>query len=187
MGSTPKTASGADRGGRPGAVMTAVLLVVIAATLAGCRLGAISGDDAGGTLRVACQPPAVLDPHFAAIASEEMINHQIYDWLVTLDEHNQPTPDLATEWEMSEDGRTWTFTIRKGVKFSNGTSLTVDDIIYSFQRLCDPKVGAPTSSLFFDVGSVGSSGGSHSLFSLFAGILSIKSTDSSHVVFHLSA
>lgn len=183
-GSTREAMHGEAGWARRVAAAIPLLLVVILA-LSAC--GSSPGADAGGTLMVACQPPAHLDPHFAALASEEMINHQIYDWLVILDGQNRPTPNLATDWEMSEDGKTWTFTIRGGVKFSNGSPLTVDDIVYSFDRMSDPGVGAPTSSLFDDVGKVAANEASHGIFSLFSGILSVSSTDSSHVVFSLRA
>jgi peptide/nickel transport system substrate-binding protein len=109
---------------------------------------------AGGVLTVASQPPANLDPHFASLAPEELINHQIYNWLVILDGQNNPIPDLATEWEMSEDGRTWTFTIRDNVQFSDGTPLTSEDVKASFDRMRDPDVGAPTASVYGDVESI---------------------------------
>jgi len=152
-----------------------VALVALAVLfVAGCGTSSSSpsssaspgGIQTGGTLTVGCQPPANLDPHFAALAPEELINHQIYDWLVILDAQNQPTPDLATAWEMSPDGKTWTFTIRDGVKFSDGTPLTMDDIVYSFDRMKDPKIGAPTSSVYTYVKSISAPDANHVVFNL---------------------
>ena len=120
----------------------------------------------GGVLTVACQPPANLDPHFAALAPEELINHQVYDWLVILDGQNNPTPSLATEWEMSEDGKTWTFTIRDDVKFSDGTPLTSEDVKTSFDRMRDPKVGAPTASVYTYIKSIDAPDATHVVFNL---------------------
>jgi peptide/nickel transport system substrate-binding protein len=169
------------------AVAPLLLLAVLIASGCGARHDAAAGAPRGGTLTVACQSPTDLDPHFAATGAEEMIDHQIFDLLVELDSNNRPVPDLATAWSMSPDGKTWTFTIRDGVKFSDGQPLTVDDIAYSFRRMTDPDVGAPTSSLLNGVGKVQSKKASSGVFSLFSTILSVDSSDDSHVVFHLRA
>ena len=55
----------------------------------------------------------------------------------------EPEPMLAESWEMSDDGRVWIFHLRKGVKWSDGSPLTVDDVIFTFDVIYDPKV--PTS------------------------------------------
>jgi len=78
-----------------------------------------------------------LDPvHAYDTASGEILFH-IYDNLIA---YKGPSlkefvPMLATEWKVSPDGKTYTFTIRKGVKFHNGDVLTPDDVAYSFQRV----------------------------------------------------
>lgn len=51
-----------------------------------------------------------------------------------------PTPQLAESWESSEDGTTWTYTIREGVTFSDGEPLTAKDVEYTFNRILDGKV-----------------------------------------------
>lgn len=139
------------------------LLALVAVGLAACGSDDSSTTESpaaagaikpGGVLTVACQPPANLDPHFAALAPEELINHQVYSWLVVLDGQNNPVPDLATEWKMSEDGKTWTFTIRDGVKFSDGTPLTSEDVKASFDRMRDPDIGAPTASVYTYIESI---------------------------------
>jgi peptide/nickel transport system substrate-binding protein len=67
----------------------------------------------------------------------------LYDQLTEINEDGSLGPRLATEWEASNDAATWTFTIRSGVKFHDGSQLTVDDIAWSYEKiLADPK--APT-------------------------------------------
>ncbi|RCS54954.1 ABC transporter substrate-binding protein [Bremerella cremea] len=66
-----------------------------------------------------------------------MVN--IYDTLVEYDEDTLDlVPCLATEWEVSDDGREWTFKLRPDVKFHDGTPLNADAVVYSFQRIIDP-------------------------------------------------
>ncbi len=159
-------------------LLACVLTLLVGAALVFAACGSSSGDSSaspsaggistGGTLNVSCQPPANLDPHFAALAPEELINHQVYDWLVVLDDQNQPQPNLATEWEMSPDGKTWTFTIRDGVVFSDGTPMSSEDVMYSFDRMRDPDIGAPTASVY-------------------TYIKSVEAPDATHVVFNLSS
>jgi peptide/nickel transport system substrate-binding protein/oligopeptide transport system substrate-binding protein len=76
------------------------------------------------------------------------IAQQIYDGLVQFDETLSIRPAIASSWKSSRDGLTWTFNLRRGVKFHNGREVTADDFVYSFTRLLDPKVGSPAAELF---------------------------------------
>ncbi len=120
----------------------------------------------GGNLKVGIQPLNNLDPHFATSISDILVSQQLYDGLVFIDKNNRPIPNLATKWE-SIDGKIWIFTIRPDAKFSNGNPITVEDVIYSFNRLRDPKVGAPTVKLYKN-------------------IVDIKAPDARHVQFILA-
>ncbi|NCB34069.1 MAG: peptide ABC transporter substrate-binding protein, partial [Erysipelotrichia bacterium] len=62
--------------------------------------------------------------------------------LVELDASEQPQPDLAESWDISEDGMTYTFHLRDGLKWSDGTALTANDFVYGWQRLVDPVVAS---------------------------------------------
>lgn len=68
--------------------------------------------------------------------------------LVAFDERNTALPMLATKWASNDDGSIWTFTIRRGVKFSDGSDMTVDDVVYSVRTQCDPKNSPNDLSLF---------------------------------------
>ena len=62
-----------------------------------------------------------------------------------------PAPGLATKWTTSSDGKTWTFTVRSGVKFSDGVPLTAKDVAYTYNRILHGTVsrartGCPTST-----------------------------------------
>ncbi len=77
-----------------------------------------------------------LDPALAYDTASGEIIQNVYDTLVFYDgaATDKFVPMLAESWELSEDGKTWTFKIRQGVKFHNGNDLTPSDVAYSFQR-----------------------------------------------------
>lgn len=75
-----------------------------------------------------------LDPYPLNETITNAINNHLYDSLVSPDANLQPEPSLAETWDISEDAKTWTFNLRKNVKFHNGNDFTADDIIYSFDR-----------------------------------------------------
>jgi len=62
-----------------------------------------------------------------------------YDFLTWYNEKYEPVPDLATEWKTSADGKVWTFTIRDGMKWSDGVPLTAHDIAYTYNRIIDTQ------------------------------------------------
>ncbi|WP_119273424.1 ABC transporter substrate-binding protein [Taklimakanibacter deserti] len=66
----------------------------------------------------------------------------VYNRLVDIDDNFNVLPELATEWKVSDDGLTWTFKLREGVKFHSGKDFTSADVVYSFQRLLDEKTGS---------------------------------------------
>ena len=92
--------------------------------------------------------PITLDP----AVSGEMISHeyiqQIFGGLVRLDDNLEPAPDIAERWEISGDGRTYTFYLRKDVKFQDGRQVTADDVRYSLERACDPATGSLTAATY---------------------------------------
>lgn len=93
----------------------------------------------GGILRIAAQSPQSLDPIHSRNYWESEIVLQIFDGLLRFDAQLNLTPALAHDWQVSPDGRTYTFHLRKGVRFHNGRELVADDIVYSLTRLLDPK------------------------------------------------
>ncbi len=90
-----------------------------------------------------------LDPGRTIETTSHMINHSVYDSLVTFDGEDltTPKPSLATEWKISPDGKTYTFKIRPNVKFTSGNPLTAADFKWSLDRVRNIK-GNP--SVFLD-------------------------------------
>lgn len=87
--------------------------------------------------------PETLDPALnSAVDGGNMILHT-FECLLTVDQEGKLAPGQAESWEISEDGLVWTFHLRDGLKWSDGSDLTANDFVYSWQRVCDPEVAAP--------------------------------------------
>jgi peptide/nickel transport system substrate-binding protein len=83
--------------------------------------------------------PATIDPAAAIDGAVPLIARQIFDTLVAFrDDSTDITPALATRWVISKDGLTWTFTLRDGVRFSDGAPLTATEVVASFARGIKP-------------------------------------------------
>src|SRR5260221_1857853 len=88
------------------------------------------------------------DPHIAYETETWPTASLFYIGLVKMKDASTPEPALAESWKVSDDGTTYTFTLRDGIKFSNGRDITTDDVKYSFTRLLDPKTASPTAFMF---------------------------------------
>ncbi|MFF0558155.1 ABC transporter substrate-binding protein [Streptomyces sp. NPDC004266] len=124
----------------------------------------------GGTLRVGTPPPpTALDPVTAYDGSAIALYQLVADYLIWLDEDYQLVPRLATSWTSDEAGRTWTFTLREGVVFSDGTALDAATVKASFDRLLDPGRKSAALSAFATVlkaGGVRADGATKVVFTL---------------------
>ena len=82
-----------------------------------------------------------LDPARGYTQTTGFINHGTYETLVTFpdEDASEIIPQLATEWSVSDDGLTYTFTLREDVVFSSGNPLTAEDVVFSFNRLKNIK------------------------------------------------
>lgn len=119
------------------------LAVPVASLLAACGSTGSSGSSStsfgpSNTLIVATtvSDAVTLDPNVAYEFSSVGADRLMYDTLVRFPFGNlaQVGPSLATSWTHSSDGKTWTFKLKPGVKFSSGNTVTADDVVYSFQR-----------------------------------------------------
>ena len=86
--------------------------------------------------------PVSLDPAKFTDVDSEGVARRIFNGLVGFDENLHPAPDLARAWEMSPDGLTYTFHLRKGVQFHNGREMTAEDVRYSLERLLRGETGS---------------------------------------------
>jgi peptide/nickel transport system substrate-binding protein len=87
--------------------------------------------------------PATLNPITATDAYASNINNYIYETLLKRDERTaQLVPQLAESWEVAEDHLTYTFYLKKGIHWQDGTPFTARDVLFSYERIQDPKVDA---------------------------------------------
>jgi peptide/nickel transport system substrate-binding protein len=109
------------------------------------------GGKAGGTLRLSVlKPTTEVDPVLSAdLGSLAMI--AMTGEFLCVDENQQLTPWLATSWSPNSDASVWTFKIRQGVKFNDGTPMTADDVAASINRLSDPANKSNALSAFTGV------------------------------------
>jgi peptide/nickel transport system substrate-binding protein len=109
----------------------------------------------GGTLVVAKTTEAPsLEPHKQNALSRSRVTQNIYSYLVQTDENLKIVPDLAEKWEVAPDGKAYTFSLRKGVKFHNGRELNSSDVKYSIERILDPASASQGAALLTSVAGV---------------------------------
>ncbi len=88
-----------------------------------------------------------LDPHYTVAAGTKEVMFNVFEGLVKYDPNGDTIPAVASDVQISEDGLTYTFTLRDGIKFHNGDVVDLDDVIYSIQRCKDdPNVNPQTST-----------------------------------------
>ncbi|WP_394617512.1 ABC transporter substrate-binding protein [Lentzea sp. JNUCC 0626] len=109
-------------------------VVTLGVLLAGCG-AADAGDGAQKTITVAsaAQPPN-LDPHLSASSTTTGLSRPVFETLLSMDADRKPQPMLAESYERSPDGLKYTFKLRKGLKFQDGSDLDADDVVASMQR-----------------------------------------------------
>ena len=118
-------------------LLSAVLTVSLAAPLAA------QTPKRGGTLVVGMsQDLPGLDPHPSTSTITYQVLSLVYQGLVDFDRDLKIRPVLAESWQVSPNGKEWTFALRKGVKFHNGRALTASDVKFSLDRILDPKTAA---------------------------------------------
>jgi peptide/nickel transport system substrate-binding protein len=119
-----------------------------------------------GRLRVAMQPMAATDPAFISSDSEVLVANHVYDYLVDVDPQSNIIPRLATEWQTSDDGLTYTFALAEGVTWHDGDPFTAEDVVWTFNRLRDPELGSPTVDLYSNINDIQASGDLEVTFTL---------------------
>jgi peptide/nickel transport system substrate-binding protein len=147
---------GARQVGRREFLRTATLLGLSASAAYGIA-GKITGEPfvasaatqmpKGGTLRIAMPIQEIAHPHGQAWPQTSNIVRQVAEYLTKTDQHNVTHPYLLERWEPSEDLRTWTLQLRKGIKWRKGRDFTADDVVWNLKHVLDPNTGSSVLGL----------------------------------------
>jgi peptide/nickel transport system substrate-binding protein len=140
-----------------------VTLLGVSATAAYGLVGKLVGNDGlpdiissahaatqkkGGVLRFGMQVQEMADPATYSWTQKSIVSRHIVEYLVETGPDNITRPNLAESWEASDDLKSWTFHLRKGIKWSNGDDFNADDVVFNFTRWLDPKTGSSNLGLF---------------------------------------
>ena len=120
----------------------------------GIRTESALAQDGGSTLRWSLEGVSdvpTLDPAAATDAQGFTAVGLLYGGLVRLNKDLLVEPDLAESWEVSEDGLTYTFTLREGATFSDGSPVTSEDVVWSLNHALDPATGAWTGPYYLSL------------------------------------
>jgi peptide/nickel transport system substrate-binding protein len=104
----------------------------------------------GGTVHISMRCPAIDNPATFSWIYDSNIVRQVCDYLTRTGADNVTRPWLLEKWEASDDVKTWTFYLKKGIKWSNGDELVADHVIWNLKRWVDPATGSSVLSFFKD-------------------------------------
>jgi len=122
-------------------VVFVVMLVLVAGSVS------IAAPTRGGTLRVGLDAdPPNLDPHQSTAAVDRQVFQNLYDKLVDINQNLEIVPMLATSWQIADGGRSYTFKLRQGVVFHDGTPFNAEAVKANFERMLDKSFGSPRLS-----------------------------------------
>ena len=110
----------------------------------------------GGTLTIAlsAEPPG-LDPTTSPAATiKRVVHYNMLEGLLKVDRNGKVVPALAKSYKVSKDGKEYTFTLQKGIKFHDGQPCTAEDVKFSFERLLDPKTAAVNQKYYVGIESI---------------------------------
>lgn len=129
-------------------LLACILACVVAGLLVlpGCSAGQV-GTGEGELVRL-WDEPSTLDPHLAGDADSGTIVQEVFGGLVTLGVDMKVSPDLAEDWTVSPDRKTYTFNLRRDARFHDGRLVTAHDVKWSLERAADPKTQSTTAQTY---------------------------------------
>ena len=130
-----------------------IVLTTLTIALSGCSSDKAGDDSSKITIGIP-QDIDSLDPHYATGAGTKEVLFNVFEGLVKPDENGNLNPAVASEYTISEDNKTYTFKLRDGIKFHDGSAVTVEDIKYSLERNMGVDGSEPLISSFSKIASV---------------------------------
>lgn len=125
--------------------MTFLRTILSLVLMLGLAAGALAQSD---LTVLQTEAPRSMDPANQTATYTAAVLYPMYEGLVEMNQRQEVVPGLATEWDANEDGTVFTFTLREGVTFHDGTPLDADAVVVSFERLLDPEVGLAGAGRF---------------------------------------
>jgi peptide/nickel transport system substrate-binding protein len=128
---------------RRAAVLAAVLIVALFVPLTSCSPGSrvdLGGGSSGNLVAAIAGEPDQLDPQKTSAYFSFEVLENVFDTLVEPDANLEMRPALAASWDTSADQLVWTFHLRPGVRFHDGSPFSADDVVYSYRRIIDQKL-----------------------------------------------
>ena len=101
------------------------------------------------TVDLRAEPPELNSMLTTDVASGDILRMTMAG-LTTLDENDQPQPDLAESWEVNEDKTVYTLKLRQDAKWTNGDPVTANDFVYAWQTVCSKETASPYGFILFD-------------------------------------
>jgi len=113
-----------------------------AAPAAGAASPVASAGASGGQISMFWVKPVTIHPLFSSSGVEQGVERQMFGALVRMTDKLEPIPDLAEKIDVSSDAKVYTFTLKKGLTFSDGHPLTSADVLFTYQRAVDKRTGS---------------------------------------------
>jgi peptide/nickel transport system substrate-binding protein len=102
----------------------------------------------GGTIRIGMRCQEIKNPHASDFVERTNVIRQVCEYLTKTGQDNITRPYLLEKWQASDDLKTWTLTLRSGIKWHDGRPLTADDVVWNLKRVSDPASGSSVLGLF---------------------------------------
>ena len=102
----------------------------------------------GGRLVRLFSDPPTLDPHITTDSTSAVIINEVFGGLVTINPEIEIVPDLAEDWDISPNGKVFTFRLRQDAKFHDGRLVVAEDFRWSLERAADPLTESPVADLY---------------------------------------
>ena len=132
----------------------AVSGVLLLSLLSGCQAPQTEEPQilpiSGKVLTLSSIDPQTLDPAISGDGNSHQYVTQLFSGLVALDDNLEPAGDIASDWQVSNNGKTYTFRLRKDVRFQDGRAVKSADFKYSWQRAADPATGSQTAATYLN-------------------------------------
>jgi oligopeptide transport system substrate-binding protein len=126
-----------------------LIVFIFVSVLTGCNPNTGTVTLSGGTLQLDDTDPTTLDPAVAVEGGSVQYINEIFSGLLKLDSANmEPIADIASDWDISPDGKVYTFHLRKDVKFHDNQAVTANDFKYSWERAANPATRSGSAATY---------------------------------------